>query len=104
MDQSIVQTSWNLKNFDALSWRMTLPLFLFMTQRLDGHSNKGMNILAVTSCLERGENIKVKKLQNNQSLTQIPTMITTKYYPTKWVWLAIPHNWEKNPSQKSNKV
>lgn len=70
MDQGVVQTSWNLKNFDALSWRMTLPLLLFVTQRLDGHSNKGMNILAVTSCIECGENIQVKKLKTSIALPQ----------------------------------
>lgn len=43
------ETSWNFKNFEALSWRIRFPFALFVLQRPDGHSNRGMNTRAVTS-------------------------------------------------------
>lgn len=47
-----LKTSWNFRNFDALSWRTRFPFVLFILQRWDGHSNKGMKTRAVTSCLK----------------------------------------------------
>lgn len=44
------QTSWNFKNFDALSWGMSFPFVQFVLHCSAGQSNRGIYIRAVTSC------------------------------------------------------
>lgn len=77
-------TSWNFKNFEALSWRIRCPFARLTWQRLDGHSNRGMNTRAVTSCFieiacYKGKNVCLKKIPH-AGLGMITTLHTYLIY------------------------
>lgn len=63
------ETSWNFKNFDALSWSMRFPSFLFITQRLEGHLNRGIKTRAVTSCSSQNQPIIWVRCLNDKPWT-----------------------------------